>query len=97
MTDITQVLTDPNLCAQLQTLTLTKFTGLAGAPAIAQAVQYLKEQWGLPTRLAPIAALGLGIAVNVGIAAYMGLSLTDAIALGAATGLLSSGWHIIKD
>jgi hypothetical protein len=96
MTDITQLLTDPTLCSQLQTLDLTKFVGVAGAPAIEQAVQYLKEQWALPTKLAPVAALGLGVLVNVGLSLWLGVSVLDAVSIGAVTGLLASGWHVVR-
>jgi hypothetical protein len=95
MNDILQTLTDPNVCAQLQSFEPSKFVGLAGAPAIEQAVQYLKEQWALSTKLAPLAAIGLGIALNAALSAYLGLSLTDAVSMGAATGLLASGWYIV--
>jgi hypothetical protein len=96
MNDLTQLLTDPTLCSQLQTLDLTKFVGVAGAPAIEQGVQYLKEQWALPTKLAPVAAIGLGVVLNVGLSLWLGLSLVDAVGLGAATGLLASGWHLVR-
>jgi hypothetical protein len=98
MQELTQLVSDPNVCTQLQSLQsldLQKYIGLAGAPVVEQAVQYLKEQWGLSTKLAPLASLGLGVAINVGLSMYLGLSLADAISLGAATGLLASGWYVV--
>ena len=96
MSDLTQLVTDPTLCTQLQTFNPAMFVGLAGAPAIEQAVQYLKEQWALSTKLAPVASVLLGIALNVGLAMYLGLSVSEAVGMGAATGLLASGWHIVN-
>lgn len=94
MSDLSQLVSDPNLTAQL--IDLHKFVGLTGAPVIEQAVQYLKEQWGLSTKLAPVAALLLGVFFNMALAVYLGLSLPDAVVLGAATGLLASGWHVVS-
>lgn len=99
MNDLTQLITDPNVCTQLQQLQgvdLTKFVGLAGAPAVEQAVQYLKEQWALSTKFAPLASVGLGIALNLGLAAYLGTSLVDGIAIGAATGAAASFWYVMS-
>lgn len=96
MNNLLQTLTDPTLCTQLQTFDPHKLVGLAGAPAIQQVVQYLKEQWGLPVKFAPVAALGLGIALNSILAFWLGLSLLDAVELGAVTGFLASGWHLIQ-
>lgn len=93
MNEIMQTLTDPTICSQ--SLDLSKYVGLAGAPAVEQAVQYLKEQWALSPKLAPLAAIGLGIVLNLGLAAYLGLSLSDSVGLGAATGLLASGWYVV--
>ena len=97
MSDLTQLINDPALCAQLQTFNPAMFVGLAGAPAIEQAVQYLKEQWALSTKLAPIAAILLGIATNVGLAVYLDMSLGQAALIGALTGAAASGIHIVKD
>ncbi|MDQ5853870.1 MAG: hypothetical protein M3380_17755 [Chloroflexota bacterium] len=52
MSDLTQLITDPALCAQLQTFDPTKYVGMAGAPAVEQIVQYAKEQWGISTKFA---------------------------------------------
>ena len=94
MSDLSQLLSDPNFTGQL--IDLHKFVGLAGAPAVEQFVQYLKEQWALPTKLAALAALVIGILLNVALSVYFGLSVSDAVVVGAATGLLSSGWHVIS-
>src|SRR5262245_29738801 len=96
MENLFQQLNDPTLCAQLQAFDPHKLVGLAGAPAIQQAIEYLKYQWGLSTKLAPLTAIVLGVALNAALAAWFGLSLTDAVALGAATGLLASGWHVVS-
>ncbi len=97
MTDITQILTDPALCSQLQTFDPHKLVGLAGAPAVEQAVQYLKDQWGLSSRLASLAAIGLGVLLNLGIAYWLGLSMVDAVVMGMVTGAAASGVHIVKN
>lgn len=76
---------------------LTKFVGVAGAPAIEQAVQYLKEQWALPTKLAAVAALGLGALVNIALSWWFGMSIVDAVEIGAVTGLVASSWHIVRN
>jgi hypothetical protein len=97
--DVTQIITDPNLCTQVQALqgiNPTQFVGLAGAPAVEQAVQYLKEQWALPTKMAPLASVGLGVLLNIGLAAYLGTSLIDGVALGAATGVAASFWYVMS-
>jgi len=81
---------------QLQLFNLTQYAGIAGAPAIEQAVQYLKEQWKLPVKLAPVAALVLGVLLNVAIAAYVGNSLQDAVLIGLMTGAAASSWYIVS-
>ena len=96
MSDITQFINDPALCAQLQSFDPQQFVGLAGAPFVEQAVQYFKEQWALPSKLAPVASLAIGVALNVGLAAWLGLSVTDAVSVGLATGFVASGWHIVS-
>ncbi len=97
MSDLTQLLSDPTLCAQVQAFNPAMFVGLSGAPAIEQGVQYLKEQWALSTKLAPVAALVLGIAINVGLAAYLGTPIELALLIGAVTGAAASGIHSVKD
>lgn len=99
MTDLTQLLTDPNVqqavCAQWAAFDPVKLTGISGAPAIQQAVQYLKTQWGLPVTVAPVAAIGLGMVLNVAIAGAVGLTFVQALGIGAVTGLVASGWHVV--
>ena len=97
MSDLTQLINDPALCAQLQSFNPAMFVGLAGAPAVEQAVQYFKEHWALSSKLSPIAAVLLGVAVNVGLAAYLGTPIQSALLIGAATGAAASGIHIVKD
>ncbi len=96
MSDLTQLVSDPAFCAQLQTFDPRQFIGLSGAPFIEQSVQYFKEQWALPTKLAPLAALILGVGINVGISSWLGLPVTDAVGVGAVTGLFASGWHMVS-
>ena len=100
MTDLTQILTDPNVqqavCAQWAAFDPTKLAGLSGGPFIEQAVQYLRNQWALPVTFAPLVAVGLGMVLNVAIANAVGLTFVQALGLGALTGLVASGWHIIS-
>lgn len=72
---------------------LVQFVGLAGAPTIQQLVEYLKTEWKLPTYLAPLAAVVLGMIVNVALAAYFGADLRSGILMGILTGGFASGWH----
>ncbi len=96
MSDLTQLITDPALCAQLQTLDPHQFIGVAGAPLVERFVQYFKEQWGVSTSLAPLLSLTFGVLLNVGLASWLGLSLSDAATIGLATGFVASGWHVIN-
>lgn len=80
------------------------FAPLLTAPGIEQAVQYLKNQWSLPTKLAPWAALLVGVIFSDAFAVYMAkfagsqLDLLNATLIGLGTGFLTSTWHeITKD
>jgi hypothetical protein len=100
MNELLSPLADPNVCAQVQqlsTFNLAQYAGVAGAPIIEQAVQYFKEHFPAiaPTKLAPVYAVAFGIALNTGIATYLGNSLSDALVAGMFTGFLASGWHEI--
>lgn len=75
---------------------LVQFVGLSGAPTIQQAVQYLRDQWKLPTYLAPFTAVLFGMLMNVGLAWYLHSDLTQGVLVGALTGLFASGWHEIQ-
>jgi hypothetical protein len=99
MIDLTQFLTDPNVqqavCAQWAAFDPTKFAGMSSAPFIERAVQYLRDQWNLSVTFAPLVAVGLGMVINVLIAGSVGLGFVQALGIGALTGLLASGWHVV--
>ena len=73
-------------------MTNTTLYGIVTVPAILGIVQVAKQA-GLPGRLAPLAALLLGIAAGLGQAATGHLDLATAIATGCALGLSASGLY----
>ncbi len=69
--------------------------GLAGAGVVAALLQAVKSAIGFPTRFAPLVAVGLGIAWNVGL---RGAGIADetypvAVVLGVLSGLGASGLY----
>lgn len=71
----------------------TQFIGLTGVPLVEQVVQYLKDEWRMPSYLAPLAALAVGVALNVAIGHYMGTDFLTNVCVGLFTGFSSSFWH----
>lgn len=71
----------------------TQFVGLTGVPLLEQAVQYLKNEWGMPAYLAPLAALLGGVILNDGLAFYLHFSLLMGLYVGLFTGFSTSFWH----
>ena len=71
----------------------TQFIGLTGIPLIEQAVQFLKIQFRMPTYLAPIAALIVGVFINVLISLYLHTNVLTGTEVGLLAGFSSSFWH----
>jgi len=94
--ELIQVVQDPLITQQVQLFDFSSLVGLAGIPAIQQAVQYLREHWKVSPRFAPVAALVLGVLLNLGLATYLNLDLLDATVLGAFTGAGASLWHLVS-
>lgn len=76
-------------------LDLTQFIGFTGVPLIEQIVQYLKDEWGMPTYLAPLAALLAGVSINLAIANQLHMDLLFSVYVGLFSGFSSSFWHEI--
>jgi len=75
---------------------LQGLVGLAGAPVVVALVQVAKV-WLPDQRLWPVAALVLGVAWNLALAAVLTQPLGAAALLGVLTGLLASGfWSVGK-
>lgn len=70
--------------------------GLGTAPALETIVQFLKEYWSLPSKLAPIAAIVLGIGINAIIGYLLNWDVKSILAIGIISGAGASGWHQIK-
>jgi hypothetical protein len=81
---------------QLQAISLVQFAGLTLAPTIERVVQYLKENWAVSSKLAPLAAIILGMLANWPLALLPEVSLGDSLVKGLFTGLLASGWYVMS-
>lgn len=77
------------------TANLLPYIGLAGGPQIQQLVQYLKNEWKLPTYLTPLAAILIGVVINVGLSPFLGTSWQTSIIVGVLAGFVANGWHEI--
>ena len=71
------------------------YVGLAGVTMVEQFVEYLKDQWQMPGKFAPLAATGFSVLLNVLLAAYMGTNLATGALVGFFAGFLTSAWHEI--
>jgi hypothetical protein len=70
--------------------------GTGGLTIIESFVQYLKDQWSLPGKLAPLAAIVAGIGLNEVAAYSLHMDLLSALYVGVATGVASSFWHEVR-
>lgn len=70
-----------------------QYVGLAGVTVVESFVQYLKDQWNLPGKFAPLAAVAFAVILNILLALYMGTPLGTGALVGFFTGFLSSAWH----
>jgi hypothetical protein len=71
--------------------------GIGGAPVIQQMVQYLKDQWKMPTVLAPWAAFVFAMAINYALGTLLLHADFKSIFLsGMLTTLAACGWHEIQ-
>jgi hypothetical protein len=73
-------------------MTNTTLLGIAAVPAILGITQAAKQA-GMPSRLAPLAALALGLLAGIGEALAGHLDWASAIAAGTALGLSASGLY----
>ena len=80
----------------MEAFNLSSLVGVTGAPVIEQGVEYLKEQWGLPAKLAALAAVALGVILNIALGFYFHFGLVNSIMTGLLTGFVASGWHEIS-
>lgn len=67
--------------------------GLSGAPTIESFVNYLKDQWRLTPRLAPIASMLAAISLNMGLGILFNSGIYSSLVTGLCTGFLASGWY----
>ncbi len=84
------VVSGPNNIAGFDLKTLV---GLTGVPFVEAVVQYLHDQWNMPSKLAPLAAIIFAILLNVLLALALKNDVLSAIYIGFFTGLFSSVWH----
>lgn len=70
---------------------LSDFAGFIGAPVIVGLVEVFKRSLGLPDRLAPVAAIVVGVALNVVIAIRTAQDPVLAALVGIAVGLTTVG------
>src|SRR3712207_3077210 len=105
MIDLTQLLNDP---AVLQSLgaqgslvdALRPLVGFGGIPAVRQAVEYFKYQWGVRANLAPWLSLLLGVCLSLVlmVVGVSGLNLAQSLVVGIFVGAGASGWHwLVKE
>lgn len=71
---------------------LVQIVGIAGAPTVMKAVDWLKEI-GMPKSFSPVASLVVGVLFNIVIAWLYGTDLKFAFGIGLFTGLTASGWY----
>ena len=67
--------------------------GLAGIPSLESFINYLKAQWGLPSDLAALTALGLGIIVNVWLGMALGNNFQSSMIVGVIVGISTPAWY----
>lgn len=67
--------------------------GLSGVPFVESIVNYLKYQWRLSPRMAPLAAHLVGLIWNIGIGALYGVDIRSGIIAGLLTGFGASVWY----
>jgi hypothetical protein len=72
-----------------------QIVGLGGMTFIEAFVKYLQRQWGVPTKgiIPVIVTMVCGIGLNLAIAAYLHMDMTNALIVGAFTGVSASGYH----
>lgn len=73
---------------------LTLLAGLGTAPVITQLVQYAKEEWKVPSKVAPLLAIGFGIGMNVIIGILLNWELRDSFAMGILSGFGANMWYV---
>jgi hypothetical protein len=67
--------------------------GISGTPLLESFVQFLKDEWELPGRWAPMAAIAFGICLNLLLALFFHNDILSSVYAGLFTALLSSVWH----
>lgn len=75
---------------------LHSLIGLSGMSFVESVVQYFKEQWGMPSKMAPVAGVVVGLVTNILLALTLKNDLVSAVYVGLATGFFSSVWHEVK-
>lgn len=79
----------------MSNLNLAQFYGLGGVPIVEALVEYMKEKWGLNSQFAPLAALVLGIGLNLLLGFFLGNNLQSSLEVGVVTALASNLYHNI--
>jgi hypothetical protein len=67
--------------------------GLSGIMVVESATQYFRDQWNLPKRLSPFAAILIGVVFNILLALALNNDVVSSVYTGLITGALSSVWH----
>jgi len=67
--------------------------GLTGAPVVESIVNFLKDQWRLSPKLAPIAAILLGLILNIWAGYVLKVDFVSTIYSGLITGFAASSWY----
>lgn len=78
----------------MQPVDLTQFYGLPGLVLIESLVKYLTDEWELPTKLAPIAAIVLSFAWNLLLGFFiLHTNWQSAFVVGLLTAMGASTYH----
>jgi hypothetical protein len=67
--------------------------GIGTAPVIEQIIEYMKGEWGIPSKFAPIIAIVLAIGINGIIGVLLGWEPRSVVAIGLLTGFTANAWH----
>lgn len=82
-----------NIGPSLNGFDIRTLIGVSGTPQIEAIVQFLKDEWALPRKLAPFASIVIGVLLNILLAMVLMNDVLSAVYTGIFTGLLSSVWH----
>lgn len=73
---------------------LQSFYGVPGAILIESWVDYLRVQWDLPGKAAPLAAIVLAVAWNILLGTLvLNADFQSSVVSGLVTAMVASGWH----